>query len=983
MLPAPLFAHGRCYNSHMTEDAAPLITFLFTDIEGSTRLWEQHPQEMAVALARHDAILRAAIESHRGSVFKTGGDAFSAAFTDAADALAAAITAQRDLTTGAWGATGPLRVRMGLHTGVATVRDGDYVGPALNRVARIMAAGHGGQVLLSLSTQEALGAALPPGVGLRDLGEQRLKDLIRPERVFQLVSSDLPAEFPPLRSLEAFAHNLPLQLTSFIGRDREMADVQRLLGTTRLLTLTGPGGTGKTRLSLQVAAELSDNFSDGVWFIELAALTDPALVAATVASAVGVREELGVAWLTTLTQRLRDKNLLLLLDNCEHLITACAELAEAVLRNCPTVRILASSREALGIAGETTLRVPSLALPQRNTGAQPERPAIGMLLRYEAIRLFIERAQAVQPGFVLTEANAPAVLHICRRLDGIPLALELAAARVKVLPVEGIAARLDDRFRLLTGGSRTALPRQQTLRALIDWSYDLLGTQERTLLHRLAVFIGGWTLEAAEAVCAGDELDVYEVLDGLQQLVNKSLVLVEDQPDQTRYYYQETIHQYARERLFETGETAAVRRRHRDWYVQLAEATAPQLRSAGQDSVLRRLQSEDDNLCAALEWCAGDPVGREAGLRLAGALWRFWLLRGQWRAGRAWLETMLAAPEATAYPAARAQALFGLGSLTTDSVTARAYLEESATLWRSLGNHPALAATLDALAEEVRIQGALAEAYTLADEALSLTRALNDRVAVASALFQVGRTALAQGRLSEARARLEESLSLVRSLGDGRSVTTCLYHLGRTALAEGDYPAARALFEESLALNTSMGTPDTTAWLLNSLGEVARYTSDYPQAAVFYEQALILHRQLGNGYGITTALYNLGCVAVQVGDLAKADPLFREALRLAGETGRRVAVAWCLSGLGAVAVAASYPTRAAMLFAAAETLLAAIGTTLDPADQAPYEHSRRAAEAALSPTAWATAWTTGANLSLDAAIALAEADENEVPDTAC
>ena len=958
----------------MMDEAEPEITFLFTDIEGSTRLWEGYPQAMAVALARHDTILRAAIESHDGAVFKTGGDAFYAAFRQAGDALAAALAAQRALAAEAWGATGPLRVRMGLHSGPATAREGDYLGPTLNRVERIMAAGHGGQVLVSLNTQQAVQDHLPPGVGLRDLGEQRLKDLIQPERVFQLMSADLPATFPPLRSLEAFAHNLPLQLTSFVGRDRELADVQRLLGTARLLTLTGPGGTGKTRLSLQVAANLIDTFSDGVWLVELAALTDPTLVAVAVATTVGVHEEPGVPLLTTLTRSLRGKNLLLLLDNCEHLIAACAELAETLLRSCPAVRILASSREALGIAGETTLRVPSLAMPAPGTGALPALPPGGSLLRYEAVRLFVDRAQAVQAAFRLTPTNAPAVLQICRRLDGIPLALELAAARVRLLPVEAIAARLDDRFRLLTGGSRTALPRQQTLRALIDWSYDLLGPQERSLLHRLAVFAGGWTLEAAEAVCGGDGLDSYEVMDSLQQLVNKSLVLVEEQGDQARYHYQETIRQYARERLLESGEIAAVRSRHRDWYVQVAETTTPQLRTAGQAAVFRRLRAEHDNLRAALEWCAGDPLGVGAGLRLVGALWRFWLLHGRWSEGRAWLETMLAAPDAPTYPAARAQALFGLGSLTTDSPTARHYLEESVALWRTLDNPVALAGALAAVAEETRIQGLLPAAYSLAEEALALARGTGDHSATAAALFQVGCTALAQGRLPDARTRLEEGLAHERSLGDVRGVAISLYHLGRITLAEGDYVAARALFEESLTLNIEMGDSDTAAWLLNSLGEVARYSGDYPQAAVFYDQALVLHQQLGNSYGITATLHNLGCVAAYRGDSAEAKRLFRAALRLADETGRRVAVAWCLVGLGGVAEATGQPSRAATLLAAAATLLAVIGTTLDPADQAPYERSRRAVAAALSPAAWATAWTAGATLPLDAAITLALTD---------
>jgi class 3 adenylate cyclase len=514
------------------------ITFLFTDIEGSTRLWEQHPEAMEAALTRHDALAAAVIQQHEGYLVKHRGegDSLFAVFARAADAVAAAVALQQSLGAEAWPADAAPRVRMALHTGDAALRDGDYFGAAVNRCARLRAVAHGGQLLLSSATQELVRDSLPEEVSLRDLGEHRLRDLARPERVFQLLHTDLPADFPPLASLNTLPNNLPQQVTSFIGREKEMAEVKRLLGRavgsqpsavsggavscqpsavsedspdvtdsqqltadgTRLLTLTGSGGTGKTRVSLQVAADMLEGEGDGVWLVELAPLADPGLVPQAVATALGIREEPGKPLSQTLVDFLKPKHLLLLLDNCEHLLSACAELAEQILRNCPGVQILATSREGLNIPGETTYRLPSLSLPDPRQLA----PTAESLSQYEAVRLFIDRATAAVPSFAVTNQNAPAVAQLCVRLDGIPLAIELAAARVKAMSVEQINARIADMFRLLTGGSRTALPRQQTLRAAIDWSYDLLSEKEKILLRRLSVFAGGWTLEAAEQVCA-------------------------------------------------------------------------------------------------------------------------------------------------------------------------------------------------------------------------------------------------------------------------------------------------------------------------------------------------------------------------------------------------------------------------------------------------------------------------------------------------
>jgi class 3 adenylate cyclase len=479
------------------------ITFLFTDIEGSTRLWEQQPEAMEAALARHDALAADAIQRHEGTLVKHRGegDSLFAVFARAADAVAAAVALQQALITEPWPAQTVPRVRLALHTGDAVLRDGDYFGPAVNRCARLRAVAHGGQLLLSSATQELVRDALPEGVTLRELGEHRLRDLARPERVFQLLHPDLPADFPPLASLNTLPNNLPQQVTSFIGREKEMAEVRRLLDKTRLLTLTGSGGTGKTRVSMQVAADLLEGEGDGVWLVELAPLADPALVPQAVATALGIREEPGKPLSQTLVDFLKPKRLLLLLDNCEHLLAACAELAEQILRHCPGVQILATSREGLNIPGETTYRLPSLSLPD----PRQLPSSVEGLTQYEAVRLFIDRATAAVPSFTVTNQNAPAVAQLCVRLDGIPLAIELAAARVKALSVEQINARIADMFRLLTGGSRTALPRQQTLRAAIDWSYDLLSEKEKILLRRLSVFAGGWTLEAAEQVCADPE----------------------------------------------------------------------------------------------------------------------------------------------------------------------------------------------------------------------------------------------------------------------------------------------------------------------------------------------------------------------------------------------------------------------------------------------------------------------------------------------
>jgi predicted ATPase/class 3 adenylate cyclase/DNA-binding XRE family transcriptional regulator len=823
-----------------------IVTFLYTDIEGSMARWEQHPAAMQPALGQHDALLRAAIAGQDGVVFHNAGDSFAAAFRTAHAALAAALAAQRALQAASWPkAIGPLRVRMAVHTGLAEERaDGWHAEHTLNRLARLLAVAHGGQVLVSGVTRELVQEHLPAEVTLRDLGDHRLKDLIEALRVFQVVAPDLPADFPPLRTFDARPNNLPQQLTSFIGRERELAEVERLLGVIRLLTLTGAGGSGKTRLALQVAAHLLEHYPAGVWFVELAAVQDAALVAQTVAEVLRVREDPQRTIAETLADYLRDRHLLLVLDNCEHLVATVAELADNLLRTCPDLHILATSREALSIAGETTYRVPSLAVPD------PQHlPPIASLTHYEAVRLFIDRALAVQPHFTVTNQNAPALAHICVRLDGIPLAIELAAARVRALPVEQIAARLDDRFRLLTGGSRTALPRHQTLRALIDWSYDLLTAPEQAVLRRLAVFAGGWMLEAAEAVCARDGIAADEILGTLTRLVDKSLVSYEALPEGTaRYWLLETVRQYAHEKLGAADEWAASRERHLAFYLHLAEQAEPHLKAADQLLWFGRLETEHDNLRLALDWTV-ESQASEAGLRLAGALARFWQVWGYGNEGRRWLATALTIEplELTpAWKAARAKALFEAGRLSVN----RSHIEE----------------------------------------ALALYQELNDRHGVADTQRILGQVAFDEDRAKYVQL-VEQSLVFYQEMSDIWSRGAALLFLGQVSTVEGDFEKAQLQIEQSLAHFRQVGDRLSQALSINALAVIALDCMNFAEARAYYEQALLLWNELGDRRGVGLALSNLGTVSIEEGDYVAAHVHLQQGVDMYRDLGEKFWVA--------------------------------------------------------------------------------------------
>ncbi|MGH3144565.1 MAG: ATP-binding protein, partial [Rubrobacter sp.] len=700
------------------------VTFLFTDVEGSTRMWERAPETMSAALARHDAVLRDVIEGHGGYVFKTMGDACCAAFPATPGALEAALAAQRALFAEEWDETiGTLRVRMALHTGVADERGGDYFGPPLNRVARLLSAGHGGQVLLSHATQELVRDELPEATGLRDLGERRLKDLFRPERVFQLTTPDLPESFPPLRTLDARRNNLPAQPTPLVGREREVAEVCGLLREegTRLLTLTGPGGTGKTRVGLQVAAELLEEFEDGVFFVELAPLIDPALVVSEVAGALGIRETGERSLIEVLRDYLREKRMLLLLDNFEQVLEAAHVVRELLVAS--RVKVLVTSRIALRLYGEHEYAVPPLAVPDPRRLPEPEAVS-----QYEAVRLFIEHARAARADFAITDQNAPAIAEICVRLDGLPLAIELAAARTKLLPPLPLLARLDNRLKFLTGGARDLPERQRTLRSAIEWSHELLGPDERMLFRRLSAFVGGFSLEAVEAVCdAGGELSL-GTLGGISSLLDNSLIRQEEgSEDDPRFSMLETIREYARERLEESGEAEELRGLHAGYFLALAEEADPAVEGAQQGTWLERLEEEHDNLRAVLSR-ALEAEDSEAALRMGAALGEFWYLRGHYGEGRRWLEAALAKTDRA--PPARARALHRaswLAFLQGDLDRAKGASEEGLGLdgvrhFRTGGGDSVAAELRRTLGISAISQGNSEQATKLFEESLALSQ---------------------------------------------------------------------------------------------------------------------------------------------------------------------------------------------------------------------------------------------------------------------
>ena len=825
----------------MQPDSA-LVTHLFTDIAGSSALWERQPERMGDALAAHDEITRAAVEAHRGVIVKMVGDGAHAAFADPADAVAAALALQRRLADPAASNGIRLRVRCGLHLGADQRRDEDFFGPSVNRAARIMGAAHGGQVLLSEAVAGVVRSVLPAGCHLRDLGSVRLRDLALPERVHQLLGPGLQDEFPPLHSLDSTPNNLPLQLTSFIGREQELDMIRKLLAETRLLTLLGPGGIGKTRLSLQASGSLLDDYPGGIWFVELAPLSDARLVPQAVASVLGVRDDAGRSLMEAINAFANGRRMLLVLDNCEHLIRPCGELVAQLLSTNATLSILASSREPLRVPGETTYTVPPLSMPTGHATL-----TVATLPQYEAARLFIDRVRAVQPGAELTHRSALAVAEICQRLDGIPLAIELAAVHARVLSPAAIAERLIDRLRLLKRGSRTVESRQQTLRASIDWSYDLLTAQEKSLLRRLAVFAGDWTLAAAEAVTsacdepAGDDDDVFDVL---SSLVEKSLV----NPDVggSRYRLLNTVREYAQERLEQSGDSLAIRSRHLSYYLALVEPTAEDERTPA--ARFSRFEAERENLFAAFESCGLVSGGAELGLRLARLLKPWLLSRGSLVLGYRMMVEALARSRPQEHDLVRCQVLLDAGEF--------AFLT---------GKYDA------------------AKQHT--EESLGLARLIDDRHGIANALRSLGFVGLAHGDAEAARQNFESALEVSRAVGDKSQLAAALNGLGEFHRSVKDWPAALPLYREAIALDREVGDRRRLAVHLCNLAGVLVASSDQATSVPVLLEALALGEEIASKQVGRAVLEYSACVAALYSDWRTAARLYGAVERHSEEMG--------------------------------------------------------------------------------------------------
>jgi predicted ATPase/class 3 adenylate cyclase len=913
------------------------VTFLFTDIEGSTTLWETHAALMRPALQRHDSLLRDIIEANQGYIFKTLGDGCCAAFAQPSAALSAALEIQQALLRETWETPAPLRIRVALHTGEAAEQQGDYFGPPLNRIARLIGIAHGGQTILSRAVHDLVLSSLPAEVKLEPHGSHRLKDLQHPEEVFELCHPSLPTDFPPLRSLGVFDHNLPQQLTSFVGRDQEMAEVKKLLAANRLVTLLGTGGAGKTRLALQVAVEVLQEFKDGVWLVELASLTEPDRIAQAIALALRLKEEQGRAMIETLTDYLRDRSLLLVLDNAEHLVSAVAGITDNLLRSCRNLRILATSREVLGIGGEVAWRVPSLSLPDMRFLRTAATQIVPEMLKYESVRLFVERASIINSAFEFTPRNAFAVAQVCKRLDGIPLAIELAAARIKVMTVEQVAQRLDDRFRLLTGGSRTAMPRHQTLRAAIDWSYDLLPENERTLLRRLSIFSGGWTMEAAEAICSGGEVEEWEILDLLSHLVDKSLVISEELNGSARYRILESIRQYGRDRLMDADETSTLGEKHFHYYLDMAESAEPKLQGPDQKLWLEQLEEEHDNFRSALQWRRTGEANPEQGLRMAGALWRFWYIRGYISEGRERLMTALSHSPA-ASTVARAKALNATANLAIIHA-----------------DYPA--------------------ARYLLEEARDIQVTLEDRTGLGVTLNGLGLVAWRQGDVGEAIIFFEQSIDVKRETGNTQGVAYTLNNLANVALANQDYESAERSYQEALIIYRDVNDVGGEALTMGNLALVAKDRKENSIARAYLEDSLRLFRELHDLPGTAHSLTYLGEVMLLEGEYDLASERLSESLQIRKNLGDRRGLSETIERCARHAILTGRYERAAKLLGATSALREEIGFSVSEGDREEHEKNAGDVCTALGPAVFDALQAEGRALSLDQAVEMALAVE--------
>ena len=985
-----------------------VVTFMLTDIEGSASLWEKDSDAMSIALERHDQLVADVVDTHRGLLLKTRGEGDSAfaVFASPSDGLSCACALQRELVGEPWPDGAPIRVRIALHTGEAQLRGQDYYGTAVNRAARLRALALGGQILVSEATAALGRAALPAGASLRSAGTHRLRGLDEVEPIFQLTHPSLPDLQPPEPEELTRAGNLPATLTAFVGRTREVAEVSAAVRRSRLVTLTGPGGVGKTRLALETAAGLGDEVGE-VWLVDLASVEDGAHAATAVAVTLGARQHDGIGVPDALAAEIGGRPMLVILDNCEHVVDACAELARALLRRCPGLRILATSRERLGVDGEVVWPVAPLETPAAGTDADLQE-----LLAFDAVRLFLDRARAASPGFAGDDADVPLIARICARLDGLPLALELAAARTRTLSLAQLDARLEDQLHLLTGGNRTSDSRHQTIRSTIEWSHGLLGEDERAVLRRLSVFAGGASLAAVEAVCAGPPVAPQDVADVVGQLLDKSLVTLDRSSDEPRYRLLESIRAYAAERLAESGEALATGSRHLAWCHDLALDSAADLAGHRQIEILDRLEVEHDNLRTAMYWAVGEGGEGVRGLELAVALMPFWEVRGYVAEGRRWIDgarvaahgadpelvvrSLLASGELAqaerdfgaarpAYDGAlglarqlgdrglEADALYHAGSLAFfagDAAAARPLLEQSLSLARAAGEERCTMLATLRLGAVNRMRGEYATAIGLFAEGLDLARRAGDLRNVGVALIYLGSIAQATGDNDAARSYLEEALALSRRLGFRQYLAATLGSLGNVATVEDRLDEARAFYEESLEIARRLGDGTNVMMTLFNLANVAELSGEPAEAAeAIYAQSLSEARRLGHKRGVSLNLRALGNLALTGGELGRARELLTESLSLRVEIDDKRGVAECLEEFGRLTLAEGRAEQAAVLLGAGDEVRLSIGDTREPAEQARFDDARAACAATLGPARFTSSLDEGRGLPIEEAIA--------------
>jgi predicted ATPase/class 3 adenylate cyclase len=927
----------RAGNARQCDDPRPVpsgrVTFLFTDIEGSTRRWESDSQAMRGAVARHDELLRSVMSRHNGHVFKTVGDAFCVVFAGAEDALQAAAEAQRAIAGEDFGSVGGLGVRMALHTGFADERDGDYFGQSVNRVARLMSAGHGGQVLLSAATRELVTGQVPAGVALVDLGLHQLKDLTQLEHVWQLRIDGLPWEFAPLRSEGGAPNNLPAEVSNLIGREGDTNAVNSMLDDHRLVTLTGAGGVGKTRLAIHVAESALRIYPDGVWFADLAPIQDGTLVPSVIAKVLGIAQQEARRIDDALVQWLKRKRLLLLVDNCEHVIDAAASLAAAILSACPDVRILATSRQALRVTGEAAYKLPSLATPERVEGLSADA-ALG----YGAIKLFVDRAKAIDPGFSVSDATAPVVAEICRRLDGIPLAIELAAARVKILSLATLASKLDERFRILTGGSRAALPRQQTLRALFDWSHELLDRDEQALFKRLAVFAGGFNLDGATAVCAGEAVAEEAVFDLLASLVDKSLVVADIDAGLERYGLLESAREFAWSKVATGDERDDLSRRHAQFFHGMAQAADEAAGGMSRQAMLAALEPDLDNFRAALEWSIRQRRDVLLGAGIAGALEQLWYASGLSTEGRAWIDAALEGVDEAQHP----------------SIAAR--------LW---------------LARSLLFSGK--KKFECAQRAKRLYAATGDALGVARAERTIGRSLLQMGRLDEAAQAGEQALPVLEAHGDRVGAALCRNVLADVAGERGDVQTARATYAQTLRAFEDLGDQAGKAVVFIDLAELAFREHDAAEALRHAQAALEIESRGKNATNLATAYSNVAAYHIALDDLDSAAEAASSALSWAQGVQSKSKLAWTLQHCALIAAMRGDIRAAGRLLGYVDAQYAELGLERESTERWAHERLAALLRERLSQPEMAACAAEGAQMTEERAIddALRESERIE------